>query len=122
MDLGNYRFSSNHLWVLREGKNAKIGISYHAQEQLGSIMFLNLPKVGSKVQIGETFGDIEGVKTVSEMISPVSGSVLRINESLTEEPEKLNDSPYEEFLIEVEVSEASEELMEKDAYFKFITE
>lgn len=110
-------FSDNHVWILISGENATIGITDHAQEKLGNIMFLNLPDVGESIVSGQRFGDIESIKTVSDLISPVSGEVIRVNEDLVDEPETINEAPYDSWFIEVKVAEISDDLMDEAAYF-----
>ena len=84
-------FSENHIWVEENGGTLLLGITDHAQEKLGNIMFLNLPDVGTVLAKDEKFGDVESIKTVSDLLSPVDGEVVRINEELADEPERIND-------------------------------
>ena len=112
----NRLYSSHHIWILQNGNTAVLGISDYAQEKLGDVMFVNLPDVGEELTAGERFGDIESIKTVSDLIAPLTGRVLRVNDTLQDEPEKLNEDPYGSWLIEVEVSSFSEEFMDEDTY------
>ena len=95
---------------------AVIGISDFAQDALGDVVFVNLPAVGDEVTAGEAFGDVESVKAVSDLISPVSGVVLEINEELEDSPENLNEDPYGAWIIKVENVTDEEELLNSEAY------
>ena len=90
----NFRYTKEHEWVLVEGETGTIGITNHAQEELGDIVYVDLPKVGARVEKGKSLGSVESVKAVSDIYSPVSGEVVEINESLGAAPEKLNDDPH----------------------------
>lgn len=109
-------FSKSHIWVLQIGATVRLGVSDHAQKKLGNIMFLNLPDAGEEVLIGQRFGDIESIKTVSDLISPVDGKVIAVNEELIDEPESINEAPYESWFIEVKVRSLEEGLMDENAY------
>lgn len=101
----NFRYTKEHEWVKVEGGTATIGITLHAQGELGDIVYVDLPKVGTKVEQGKTFGSVESVKAVSDIYSPVSGEVSSINEALNTTPEKLNSDPHgEAWLIQVKLS------------------
>lgn len=114
-------FSKNHIWLKVEGDMAKIGVSDYAQEQLGGILFINLPEAGEQLEIGKRFGDIESIKTVSDLLSPIDGIVLRINVDLLDMPEAINLEPYESWIIEARIEQLSRELMDKEAYDKYRT-
>ncbi len=114
----NLLFSKSHEWVKIEGNKAKIGLSDYAQHELGDIVYVNLPSVGDKVTIGESFTDVESVKAVSEVYSPVSGTITAVNEELESQPELINNAPYDAWIIVVEVSE-KDELLTKEEYDKF---
>ena len=104
-----YKYTREHEWVHVEGGIGTIGITDHAQHELGDIVFVELPKPGSKVNKGETFGSVESVKAVSDIYSPVSGEVAAINELLSSAPEKLNEDPHgEAWLLKVTLSSPSE--------------
>ena len=109
-------FSKDHIWILADEGTATIGITDYAQEKLGSIMFLNLPEVGDGISTGERFGDVESIKTVSDLISPVDGEVLKVNEDLVDEPDAINEDPYENWFIEVKVASLSRDLMDEETY------
>jgi len=111
-------FSDKHVWILQDGENATIGITDYAQDKLGNIMFLNLPDVGERVKAGQSFGDIESIKTISDLYSPVDGKVIKINEELVEEPDVINEKPYESWFIEIQVSSVPDDLMDEETYLR----
>ena len=113
------KYSKSHEWIRYEDGVAVIGISDFAQDALGDVVFVNLPAVGDEVTAGEAFGDVESVKAVSDLISPVSGVVLEINEELEDSPENLNEDPYGAWIIKVEGVTATEELLDAAAYEAF---
>jgi glycine cleavage system H protein len=117
-DLSAYRFTSTHEWVRRDGTEATVGITDHAQSELGDVIFLELPAVGARLEAGERFGAIESVKAASDLYAPVGGTVTAVNDDLKDHPERVNQSPYEEgWLLRLsEVSEGSVELLEETAY------
>ena len=105
----NYRYTKDHEWVLVEGDTGTIGITHHAQEELGDIVFVDLPKTGALVSQGKTFGSVESVKAVSDIYAPVTGEVTAVNETLTGAPEKLNEDPHgAAWLIKVKLSSPDE--------------
>ncbi len=117
------RYTKEHEWVKIEGNKATIGITDFAQSELGDIVFVELPEVDDTVTIGETFGSVESVKTVSELYSPLSGTVLEVNEELSDSPELVNESAYENaWMIVIELSDESEveQLLTAAAYEEFI--
>jgi glycine cleavage system H protein len=120
------RYSEEHEWVQKtEGNKVRIGITDFAQDELGDIVFVELPEVGAELKAGEPFGSVESVKTVSELYAPVSGKVLEVNASLEGSPENVNDSPYGDgWMIVVEMSDPSEleKLLTAEDYEKLISE
>ena len=116
------KYSKSHEWVKMEDGVAVIGISDFAQDALGDVVFVNLPGEGDDVTCGEAFGDVESVKAVSDLVSPVTGTVCAVNEELLDAPEKLNSDPYGAWLIKVENVEGSEELLDAAAYEAFCSE
>ena len=110
------KYSKSHEWIRYEDGVAVIGISDFAQDALGDVVFINLPAVGDEVTAGESFGDVESVKAVSDLISPVSGVVLEVNEELEDSPENLNEDPYGAWIIKVEQVSGEEELLDAAAY------
>ncbi|MEE3329460.1 MAG: glycine cleavage system protein GcvH [Myxococcota bacterium] len=112
-------------WVRHEGDKAVIGITDYAQDQLGDIVFVELPEVGSSIQMGETFGVVESVKAVSDLYAPITGTVLEVNTDLVEAPDAINEHCYGDgWLIEVECSDTGEleGLMNSEDYMAFIKE
>ena len=113
------KYSKSHEWMKIEDGVAVVGISDFAQDALGDVVFIELPQVGDEVVAGERFGDVESVKAVSELISPVSGVICEVNEGLEATPEELNADPYGAWIIKVEAVTAEEELLEAEAYEAF---
>jgi len=119
----NLRYAEDHEWTRLEGGKVKIGIDDYAQDQLGDIVFVELPEVGATFSKGEEFGTVESVKAVSELFIPIGGEILAINTSLEETPEHVNNSPYEDgWMIEIKPSDVAEidALMDKEAYIKML--
>jgi glycine cleavage system H protein len=106
--LNELKYAASHEWVKVDGKKAYIGISDYAQEHLGEVVFVDLPNVGTEVSAGEQFIVLESVKAVSDVYSPVSGKVIEVNEELFDNPGLINESPYENYLLVVEMSDDSE--------------
>lgn len=105
----NFRYTKEHEWVSVEGDIGTIGITDHAQHELGDIVYVDLPKVGTTATQGKTIGSVESVKAVSDIYSPVSGEVVEINDTLTDKPEKLNDNPHgDAWLVRVRLSSPDE--------------
>ena len=105
----NLHYSKDHEWVRVEGEVAVIGITDHAQEQLGDVVYVELPKAGEQFAANESFGSVESVKAVSEIFTPVSGEVTEVNESLTDEPEKVNTAPYSDgWMIKIKMKSSGE--------------
>jgi glycine cleavage system H protein len=90
----NFRYTKEHEWILVEGGTATIGITFHAQEELGDIVYVDLPKAGAQLTAGNPLGSVESVKAVSDIYAPASGEVTEVNESLADAPEKLNADPH----------------------------
>lgn len=118
----NLKYVKSHEWIKMEGDTAVIGISDYAQDALGDLVFVNLPEVGDSVTVGEAFGDVESVKAVSDVMSPVSGVVKEINEELLDNPQKINEAPYEAWFIKVEEITEEEEMLTAEAYEAFVAE
>ena len=116
------KYTKDHEWMKMEGDIAVIGISDFAQDALGDVVFINLPEVGDTVTAGESFGDIESVKAVSDVNSPVTGVIVEVNEELADSPENLNSDPYGSWIIKVEKITATEDLMDAAAYEAFCAE
>ena len=113
-------YSKSHEWVEKIGEQgARIGLTDYAQDALGDLVFVNLPEVGDAITEGEAFGDVESVKAVSDMFSPVSGTVSAVNEELLDAPQKINESPYEAWFIQVEDITEFGELLGAEDYAAF---
>jgi glycine cleavage system H protein len=104
----NYRYTREHEWIDASGKTATVGITEHAQDSLGDIVFVELPKVGDKVEKGKVFGSVESVKAVSDLYSPATGTVTAINEELTTAPEKINADAHAAWIMKIELSDPAE--------------
>ena len=118
------KYSESHEWVKVEGNIAVIGVSDFAQKEMGDITYVDMPEVDDAVKAGEEFGALESVKASSDLISPVSGTVVEVNEELEDAPEKVNEDAFASWIIKVEMSDASEldALMDAAAYKAFIGE
>ena len=119
----NYRYTKEHEWVLVDGDAGTIGITDHAQQELGDIVYVDLPKVGSRIDAGKSLGSVESVKAVSDIYSPVSGEITEINESLADAPEKLNTDPHgNAWLVKVRLSSPEEvqQLMSAADYESYV--
>jgi len=117
------RYAEDHEWVKAGTDTVKIGISDYAQDQLGDIVFVELPQVGDKFEKGAEFGTVESVKAVSELYMPVGGEILSVNTALEDAPELVNDTPYTEgWMIEIRPDDLSEvdSLMTRDAYIEML--
>ena len=115
------RYAESHEWARTEGDRVKVGITDYAQDQLGDIVFVELPEKGDTLIKGEAFGTVESVKAVSELYMPVAGEVTAVNAALEESPEKVNTAPYSDgWMIEIKAENPSEldALLTKDAYFE----
>lgn len=116
------KYSKTHEWVDMVSGVATVGISDFAQDALGDVVFVNLPAVGDEVAAGESFGDVESVKAVSDLICPVTGVVCAVNEELDDAPENLNKDPYGSWIIKVKDITDEEELLDAAAYEAFCAE
>jgi glycine cleavage system H protein len=105
----NFRYTKEHEWVLVEGATATVGITDHAQQELGDIVFVDLPKAGARLEQGASLGSVESVKAVSDIYTPVSGEVTEVNATLADKPEALNRDPHgAAWLVKVKLSNAAE--------------
>ena len=120
----DYKYTKEHEWIKADGKTATVGITNHAQESLGDIVFVELPKVGAQLQAGKSFGTVESVKAVSELYAPASGKVIEINESLNQSPETINKDAQGAWMIKLEMSNPKEAdaLLSAEQYEKYIAE
>ena len=112
------RYTKDHEWVKASGDTVKIGISDYAQDQLGDIVFVELPAVGDSFEEGDEFGTLESVKAVSELYAPIAGEVVAVNEDLEDAPELLNKEPYNGWIVEIKPTDVQEidQLFDRDAY------
>lgn len=119
-----YRYTREHEWIDADGKAASIGITEHAQDSLGDIVFVELPKVGDKVEKGKVFGSVESVKAVSDLYSPASGTITAVNEELVAAPEKINQDAHAAWIMKIELSDPGEveSLLTADAYESYVKE
>jgi glycine cleavage system H protein len=113
-------YSKSHEWVKEEGGEFYVGLTDYAQSALGDLVFVNLPEEGDEVKVGESFSDVESVKAVSDVFSPVSGVVSAINEAVLDSPESINKAPYESWLIKVKDVSEKEELLSAEEYEAFL--
>ena len=109
-------YTTTHEWVSIEGDTYTIGLTDYAQNALGDLVFVNLPQEGDEVVNGEAFADVESVKTVSDVYSPVTGTVVQVNEELLDAPEAINEDPYNAWLVRVEEVSEVGDLLDADAY------
>jgi glycine cleavage system H protein len=121
-DLTTYRFTASHEWVHVDGSTATVGISDHAQAQLGDVIFLELPEVGATLKAGAKFGAIESVKAASDLYAPVGGTVAEVNSGLNDHPELVNSDPYGEgWMLRLEsASEEGADLLDEAGYTKLV--
>ena len=104
-----YKYTKEHEWIDLAGERGKIGITDYAQQQLGDVVYIELPEVGTKLKLGQSFGTIESVKAVSELYAPVSGEVVEVNAALKDKPETVNADPHGSWMIAVKLTNPSEE-------------
>lgn len=120
--MGGLQFTKSHEWILfdEDENTAKIGISDYAQEELGDIVFVNLPEIGDRFDLGDVVADIESVKAVSDIYSPIAGVVKAINEELFDSPEIINEDPHEAWFIEFSDVTETEDFLTEDEYNVFV--
>lgn len=120
----NYRYTREHEWIEVQGTTGKVGITDHAQESLGDIVFVELPQPGAKVEKGKVFGSVESVKAVSELYSPVTGTVLEVNKDLETSPEAINKDAHSAWMLKLEISDAAglDGLLTADQYEAYAKE
>jgi glycine cleavage system H protein len=120
----NYRYTLEHEWIALDGAIGTIGITDYAQNSLGDIVYVDVPKVGDPVTANATFGSVESVKAVSDLYSPVTGTVTAINEELKSSPDKINEDPHGTWIIKVELADSAqfEALLDAEAYEAFVLE
>ena len=120
----DFRYTREHEWVKVEGDTGTIGITDHAQQSLGDIVFVELPKPGAEISAGKSFGTVESVKAVSELYAPVSGTVTAVNDALADAPEKINSDAHASWMIKVKLKDTAEtgKLLSAADYEKFVAE
>lgn len=120
----DYKYTKEHEWINADGANATIGITHHAQESLGDIVFVELPKVGAQLTAGKPFSSVESVKAVSDLFAPASGTVTEVNSELASAPEKINQNPHSAWIIKVTLKDPNElnSLLSATDYEKFVAE
>lgn len=120
----DFKYTKEHEWIKIDGNTGTIGITDYAQNSLGDIVFVELPKVGAEIALGKSFGSVESVKAVSDLYAPVSGSVSEVNPELATAPEKVNSEPHQAWMIKVALKNPSEvnNLLSAAEYEKFVAE
>lgn len=120
----DFKYTKEHEWIKVEGNTGTIGITDYAQNSLGDIVFVELPKVGAEITLGKTFGTVESVKAVSDLYAPVSGTVAEVNQDLATAPEKVNSEPHSAWMLKINLTNSSEvsSLLSAADYEKFIAE
>jgi len=120
---GDLKYRETHEWVRIEGETATVGITEHAQDELGDVVFVELPEKGTTYAAGDSFGNVESVKAVSDLYAPVGGEVVEVNEALSEAPEKINEDPYGDgWIVRLRVTEEGADLLSPEDYEKRIAE
>jgi glycine cleavage system H protein len=118
---GDLKYTKDHEWVRQAGDVAEIGITDYAQQQLGDVVYVDLPDVGRTITAGESFGSIESVKAVSELFAPVSGEVVDVNAALKDKPEVVNKDPHTTWMIKVRTSGGGADLLDSTQYQALLT-
>jgi glycine cleavage system H protein len=120
----DYRYTKEHEWIQVSGNTGLVGITDHAQESLGDIVFVELPKVGGNLDAGKTFGTVESVKAVSELYAPVAGRVVEINESLNQAPEQINKDAHRAWMVKIELTHPDDlrSLLSAEEYEQYVAE
>jgi glycine cleavage system H protein len=119
----NLLYTKDHEWVLIEGDTATMGITEHAQKQLGDIVFVEFPEAGSNVNIGDSLGVVESTKAVSDYYAPANGEILEVNDPIADAPETINSSPYKDgWLVKIKFTEKSNDLMDTAKYEEYLKE
>ena len=120
----DYKYTKEHEWIQVNGNTGLVGVTDHAQESLGDIVFVELPKAGAQLEAGKAFGNVESVKAVSELFAPVSGKVVEVNETLNSTPEEINKDAHKAWMVKIELSSPTQvnALLSADDYEKYIAE
>lgn len=116
------KYTKDHEWAKKAGNTVVVGVTWHAQDALGAVVYVELPKVGAQVKAGESFGVIESTKAVSELFAPINGKVVKVNDDVTANPGSVNDDPYAAWLIELEPASAADfdGLLDQPTYTKLL--
>lgn len=109
------KYTKDHEWIRISGDTAEVGITHYAQQQLGDVVYLDLPDVGRTITAGESFGSIESVKAVSELFAPMTGEIVAVNEELKNHPESVNSNPHESWMVKVKLANAGDDSSLMDA-------
>ena len=120
----DFKYTKEHEWIKADGKTATVGITHHAQESLGDIVFVELPKPGAEITAGKTFGSVESVKAVSDLYAPASGTVTEVNGELATAPEKINKDAHASWMMKITLKDPTElnRLLSAADYEKFVAE
>jgi glycine cleavage system H protein len=120
----NFKYTKEHEWINRDGATATVGITDYAQQSLGDIVFVELPKVGAELAAGKSFGTVESVKAVSDLYAPASGTVTEVNQELATAPEKINSDAHAAWMLKLKLKDPKEldALLSADDYEKFVAE
>lgn len=122
MELSDLKYSAEHEWIAVDGDTVTVGITDYAAEALGDVVFVDIPEAGSEVQAGSAIGEVESTKSVSDLFSPVSGTVSEVNEAISDSPELVNSDPFGQgWLFKVSGGQLADDLMDRDAYLKLTT-
>ena len=116
------KYTKDHEWAKKAGGAVVVGVTWHAQDALGAVVYVELPKVGAQVKAGESFGVIESTKAVSELFAPISGKVVKVNQDVADNPGSVNEDPYKAWIIEIEPSNAADfdALLDQPTYTKLL--
>jgi glycine cleavage system H protein len=120
----DYKYTKEHEWIKADGPIATIGITHHAQESLGDIVFVELPKIGAELTAGKSFSSVESVKAVSDLYAPASGTVTEVNTALTDSPEKINKDAHDAWIVKINLKDPGDlnALLSAAAYEKYVAE
>jgi glycine cleavage system H protein len=116
------KYTKDHEWAKKSGPAVAVGVTWHAQDALGAVVYVELPKLGAQVKAGQSFGVIESTKAVSELFAPVSGKVVKVNDGVVATPGSVNDDPYAAWMVEIEPASAAEfdSLLDQPTYLKLL--
>lgn len=116
------KYTKDHEWAKKAGSAVVVGVTFHAQDALGAVVYVELPKMGAQVKAGESFGVIESTKAVSELFAPISGKVVKVNQDVADNPGSVNEDPYKAWIIEIEPSNAADfdALLDQPTYTKLL--